>query len=227
MSAIAFYRLAGKKIKELVQPYGFKKNGRFFYRITEEGIVQQFCLLWLHHSFTVRFYLSSIYSDNGKDIEGAEIYEIINGSVNQWLSESCSDFVITTNNFVLDAANLCTQAVQNTLLPFFELHRDPVSARNFITGHSPRITQGLDKYDIRELGLFLSLGDVSSVRDFLEYHIEHCDRYNKHWWNGVEQEYRHILAAIDANDKEYLSLYMDDKRNKTYSEYKWKNEKQL
>ena len=51
MTASAFYRLAGKQIKELVNPYGFKKNGRFFYRITEDGVVQQFCMLWLYRSF--------------------------------------------------------------------------------------------------------------------------------------------------------------------------------
>jgi len=225
MFANTFYRLAGKQIKALVQPHGFKKSGRFFYRITEEGIVQQFCLLWLQGFFTVRFYLSSIYSDNEKGNEGEEIYMLINGSFNEWLSDAYSDSIQPTISFVTTAAEVCTQAVQNTLLPFFESHKDPFSARAAIIRHNACIAQGAKKYDLRELGLFLSLGDTASARDYLKYHIDNCDRFNHLWWQDVEQEYRQLLAAICAGDQEYLSSYMNDKKSKTYAMYKWTGRK--
>ena len=223
MSASTFYQLAGMQIKEFVKPYGFKKNGRFFYRITEEGVVQQFCLLWLHNSFTIRFYLSSIYGYNGCNIEGAEIYELIDGSINQWLSDHRSGYQIDSENLKGSAADICIRVVKETLLPFFESHKDSLPAKDFVVKHNPRVTSGIDKYDIRELGFYLCMGDITSVQDYLTYYIENHDRYNKNWWSGVEQEYHQLLDAICNNDSEYIALYMDEKKNATYAEYKWKS----
>ena len=212
MSASTFYQLAGKQIKELVRPYGFKKNGKFFYRITEEGIIQQFCLLWLHNDFTIRFYLTIIFGYNGRDIEGAEIYEITNGSINQWLSDCRSGYQIDPEFPENNAANICVQAVKETLLPFFESHKDPLSAKDFVVKHNPRVTRGIDKYDIRELDFYLCTADIASVQDYLTYYIENHHRYNKNWWNTVEQEYYQLLDAICLNDREAIALYMDEKR---------------
>lgn len=223
MTASAFYRLAGRQIRDLVQPCGFKKSGRFFYRITEEGVIQQFCMLWLHRAFTLRFYLSSVYGYHGRNIEGAEIFEITNGSHNQWLSDARSGFERTADNPVSDAAEICTRAVADTLLPFFESHRDPDSARAFIVSHEPRILSGTEPYDIRELGLFLSLGDLDSARDFLVHYIENSDRYNQNWWREAAPEYHRLLDAICSDDAAYLSAYMEDKKNAAFAEYKWRN----
>ena len=221
MSASAFYQLAGKQIKDLVQPYGFKKNGRFFYRITEEGVIQQFCLLWLHNSFTIRFYLSSIYGHNGRNIEGTEIYELINGSINQWLSDPRSGYQIDLENPENSAATSCAQVVKDILLPFMESHQDPHSAKDFVVEHNPLVARGINKYDIRELGFYLCIGDLTSVQDYLTYYIENHNQHNKNWWNIVEQEYHQLLDAICANESEYIALYLDEKKKATYAEYKW------
>ncbi len=218
MSAKTFYQIAGKRIKEIVQPYGFKKNGRFFYRITEEGVVQQFCLLWLHNSFTLRFYLSSIYNDNWCKTEGEEIYELINGTNNQWLCDHLSNSQINPEG----ASDICIQAVKDILLPFFESHKDPRSAKDFVVKYNPCAASDIYKYDIRELGLYLCIGDLDFVQEFLVHYIENSDRYNKSWWRTVEQEYHQLLDAICTGDREYISLYMDQKKNATYLEYKWK-----
>lgn len=223
MSANTFYQLAGKQIKELVQPYGFRKSGRFFFRITEEGIVQQFCLLWLHNHFTIRFFLSSIYGYNGRKIEGDEIYELINGSFNQWLSDPRSGYQIAPESPETSAANICVQVIKDILLPFWESHKDPLSAKDFVTNHSPRVANGIDKYDIRELGFFLCIGDMVSVQDFLVYHIENYDKYNKNWWNTVEQEYHQLLDGICTGDHNFISCYMEEKKTATYQEYKWES----
>ena len=222
MSASTFYQLAGKQIKELVKPCGFKKNGRFFYRITEEGVIQQFCLLWLHNSFTIRLYLSSIYGYNGRDIEGAEIYELINGSINQWLSVPHSGYQIDPNNSESSAAAICVQVIKDTLFPFFESHKEPLSAREFVAEHNPRVASGIDKYDLRELGFYLCLGDFVSVQDYLTYYIENRNKYNPNWWRTVEQEYNQLLDAICMNDRDYISGYLEKKKKATYAEYKWK-----
>ena len=222
MTASAFYRLAGKQIKELVKPYGFKKNGRFFYRITEDGVVQQFCMLWLYRSFTLRYYLSSVYGYNGLDIEGDEIHGIINGSINQWISDDCTGYDACADNAMDFATAICLKNVQDVLIPFFETHKDPKSAREHIAAHNPRITGGFDKYDLRELGFYLSLGNMEACQDFLVHYIKNSDKYNPNWWRKTEQEYHCLLDAICTNDTAYLSTYMDNKKRATFAEYKWK-----
>lgn len=222
MSSNTFYQLAGKQIHEFIKPYGFMKNGRFFYRITEEGVVQQFCLLWLRNRFTIRFYLSNIYGYNSRSIEGAEIYELINGSINQWLSDPRSGYQIDAENPENSAANICIQAVKDTLLPFFESHKDILAAKDFVVRHNPRVARGIDKYDISELGFYLCMGDFLSARDILVYYMENCHKYNQNWWNTVQQEYHQLLNAICANDRQYLAGYMEEKKIATYTEYKWK-----
>ena len=217
MLASTFYPFAGKKMKEMVKPYGFKKNGRFFYRITEEGIIQQFCLLWLHNDFTVRFDLSSIYGYNSRDIEGSEIYELIDGS-KRWLSWSYSP----CSQAPQQAADLCVQAVQDVLLPFFESHKDPLSVRDFLVAHHPAILKDTHPYDLRELGLHWCLEDWDSAKDFLSHYIENHDRYHPRWWCEVEQEYRQLLQAICSDDHKYIAQYLEEKKAATYAEYKWK-----
>ncbi|MBQ2667753.1 MAG: hypothetical protein IJF56_03915 [Clostridia bacterium] len=216
MTAREFYSLAGKPIGQFVKPFGFKKRGRFFYRITDDGVIQQFCLLWLNRIFTVRFDLSSIYSHNGHDNEGDEIYQIIDNS-NDWLSDYHSHVE------TLDAAAaICFESVKDILLPFFETHKDPKSAREFIVTHNLRIQGGYNKFDLREIGFYLSMGDMNACRDFLVHYIENSSKYNQIWWREVEQEYQRLLDAIVCNDTEYISDYMNNKKKETYAEYKWK-----
>ncbi len=222
MLANAFYRLAGKQINELVKPYGFKKRGRYFYRITSEGVVQQFCLLWLHQAFTIRFYLSSIYGANSHIIEGSEIYELINGSNNQWLSDDFADDEMDLNSLINSAADICLQAVQTILLPFLDSHKDPQSAKAYIVKSDPHILSGTVKYDTRELGFFLAMGDMTSAQNFLLYYIDNCESFNKNWWISIEGEYRSLLNAIRTEDRAFISDYMEKKKSTTYREYKWK-----
>ena len=222
MASNTFYQLAGKKMRELVKPYGFQKSGRYFFRITEDGVVQQFCLLWLYNSFTIRFYLSSIYGCFGRNGEGMEISELINGSINQWLSDPRLGYCVNTDYTEEAAADICLQVTKDVLLPFFESHKAPLSAKVFMINHNHTIANGIAKYDLNELGFNLSLGDLDSTRDFLVHHIENADMYNKLWWKEVKQEYHQLLDAICTEDCNFISSYMEEKKNATYAEYKWK-----
>ena len=82
-----------KEIEKIVRPLGFKRYHRFFYRVTDDGVVQQFCLLFLKGKFTIRFTLNSIFSDNDKTKEGSELYQVIDGT-NSWIGENFDRSVI-------------------------------------------------------------------------------------------------------------------------------------
>ena len=83
MRASEFYKAAKAAIDPMVKPLGFRRCGRFYYRIVND-IVQQFCLFWLRFDFTVRFRVTSVYDSSAELIEGDEIYQLINGT-NEWL----------------------------------------------------------------------------------------------------------------------------------------------
>jgi len=223
MTAQAFYSFAGQQIKDIVSPYGFKKKGRFFYRITEDGVVQQFCLLWLYRDFTIRFEMASVYGECDLKTEGAEISQLIDGSFNGWLTGFPFESRFDPEDNPIDyAADVCVQAVKSTLLPFWEAHKDHRSAHAFVSRHSSPVAWGGDKYDARELGFFLGMGDMTSAMDYLLYRIENADKYNKYWWNMVKEKYHQLLDAICLEDQEAISQYMDEKKKATYAEYKWK-----
>ena len=93
MLSFIFCAFACKEIEKIVRPLGFKRYHRFFYRITDDGVVQQFCLLCLHSKFTIRFTLNSIFCDNDKTKEGSEICQIIDGT-NSWIGENFDRSVI-------------------------------------------------------------------------------------------------------------------------------------
>lgn len=84
--SVLFYSIAKQAITPIVKPLEFRCRGRFYYRIID-NVVQQFCLLWLNHDFTIRFNISSVYADNDRLIEGNEVAKIINGSNNMWLGQ--------------------------------------------------------------------------------------------------------------------------------------------
>ena len=97
-----------------------------------------------------------------------------------------------------------------------------VAVAVIVAEHNPRVASGIDKYDLRELGFYLCLGDFASVQDYLTYYIENRNKYNPNWWRTVEQEYNQLLDAICMNDREYISGYLEKKKKATYAEYKWK-----
>lgn len=81
-----FYSTTKRALAPIVKPLGFRCKGRFYHRIID-NVVQQFCLLWLNHDFTIRFHISSVFGDNDKHIEGSEIAKLIDGSNNMWLGQ--------------------------------------------------------------------------------------------------------------------------------------------
>ena len=138
MLSIVFYAFTCKEIYKIVEPLGFKKCGRFFYRITEDGVVQQFCLLCLRGKFTSRFTLNSILGDNDKTNEGSEIHQIIDGT-NSWIGENFDINVIngmTVYNHTPisyeEAVNRCKDVLQKYLLPYFDKTKDIINAHKFI-----------------------------------------------------------------------------------------------
>lgn len=82
----AFYSAVRKQIEPQVAPLGFCLDRQYYYRIVQD-VVQQFCPLWLHHDFTVRFTLRSLYQDNTRRAEGLDVMQLVDGS-NRWLGSA-------------------------------------------------------------------------------------------------------------------------------------------
>ena len=93
----------------LVQPLGFCCIGnRYYYRIIGD-VVQQFCVLCLHRQCTIRFGMSSVYEENDRKNEGAEVYTLIDGT-KRWIVESSEEIapgVYTTDERLLQPDDGC------------------------------------------------------------------------------------------------------------------------
>ena len=226
MLSIVFYAFTCKEIYKIVKPLGFKKCGRFFYRITEDGVVQQFCLLCLRGKFTIRFTLNSILGDNDKTNEGSEIHQIIDGT-NRWIGEKFDMNVIngmTVYNHkpisYEEAVNRCKDVLQKYLLPYFDKTKDIINAHKFMLENDSLVKKGTKDFDTREIGFYLLEENNDKAKEVLEYHIENKDKWNKIWWEEKEVEYQKLYDAIKSNDVNYIQQYKKDKRRKTCSEFR-------
>lgn len=220
-----FYVNACNNIAKIVKPLGFKKYHRFFYRVTEEGVLQQFCLLCLNGCATIRFGLSSIYSDNDKTREGAEIYQIIDGT-NKWIAENFDKSVINgmiayNHNQISskEATDMCKKTLQDILLPYFEKTKDIKNAHNLMLENDSLVKHGTNKFDSREIGFYLAMENYYKVKEVIEYYIENKSKWNKTWWVEKEVEYQELYNAIVNNDANYIQKYKEDKKRKTCLEF--------
>ncbi len=226
MLSFVFYAFTCKKIEKIVKPLGFKRYNRFFYRITDEGVVQQFCLLCLHGKFTIRFTLNSIFCDNDKTKEGSEIYQIIDGT-NSWIGENFDMSVIngvTVYTYkqisYTYAVEMCKNILNEVLIPYFEKTKDIKNAHNFMLENDSLVKKGTKDFDTREIGFYLSEENYDKAKEVLEYEIENKDKWNKRWWEEKEAEYQKLYDAIKNNDMNYIQEYKKDKKKKTYSEFR-------
>lgn len=229
MRASEFYKAAKAAIDPMVKPLGFRRRGRFYYRIVND-IVQQFCLFWLRFDFTVRFRVTSVYDSSAELIEGDEIYQLINGT-NEWLGLR---MVETTpgvlayegpcaNPFHIDlgqCAQVCAGAVGNYLLPFFEGMTDAQSALRLLRERGLEICpvdwpEGVDS--IRSLGFLLGMGEWERAEKTLKAFLDwpHADGS---YWNMMWKLY----DALEALDVSGVLSYMDEREAATYAELKWK-----
>ena len=226
MLSFVFYAFTCKEIYKIVKPLGFKKYGRFFYRITEDGVVQQFCLLCLHGKFTIRFTLNSIFGDNDKTKEGSEIHQIIDGT-NHWIGENFDRNVIngmTVYNHksisYQEAIEICKNVFNEVLIPYFERAKDIKNAHKFMLENDSLVEAGTKDFDRREIGFYLSEENYDKVKEILEYYIENKDKWNKRWWEEKEVEYQKLYDAIKNSDINYIQKYKKDKKRKTCSEFR-------
>jgi len=226
MLSLAFYAFTCKEIYKIVKPLGFKKYGRFFYRITEDGVVQQFCLLCLHGDFTIRFSLDSIFGDNDRTEEGSDIYQLIDGT-NEWIGHNFDRSVINGRTVYTsktisyaEASNMCEKVLCDVLLPYFEKTKDIKNAHKFMLENDSLVKHGTTDFDTREIGFYLLENNYDKVKEVLEYYIENKDKWNKRWWEEKEVEYQKLYDAIKKSDINYIQKYKKDKKRKTCSEFR-------
>ncbi len=221
MLSFILYAFACKEIDKIVRPLGFKRYHRFFYRVTDDGVVQQFCLLCLHSNFTIRFTLNSIFCDNDKTKEGSEIHHIIDGT-NGWIGENFDRSVI--NGMTIynhrqisyeEAINICKNVLHDVLLPYFEKTKDSKNAHNYMLKNDSLVENGTKDFDLREIGFYLADENYDKVKEVLEYYIENKTKWNKIWWEEKEVEYQELYDAIKSNDMNYIQRYKKDKKRKT------------
>ena len=226
MLSFIFYTFVCKEIEKIVRPLGFKRYHRFFYRVTDDGVVQQFCLLFLKGKFTIRFTLNSIFSDNDKTKEGSELYQVIDGT-NSWIGEnfdrSVIDGITVYNHKQIsyeEAINICKNALQDVLLPYFEKTKDLKTAHDYMLENDSLVKKGAKDFDNREMGFYLSEENYDKAKEVLEYYIENKDKWNKRWWEEKEVEYQKLYDAIKKSDINYIQKYKKDKKRKTCSEFR-------
>lgn len=221
MLSFVFYFLTCNEIAKIAKSLGFKRYNRFFYRITEDGVVQQFCLLCLCGKFTLRFTLNSIFCDNDKTKEGSEIYQIIDGT-NKWIGENFGRSFINGRTIYnhkqisyKESINICKDILQEVLLPYFEKTKDSKDAHCYMIENDSLIKSGTKDFDTREIGFYLAEENYDKVKEVLEYYIENKDKWNNRWWKEKEVEYQKLYDAIINNDENYIQGYKKDKRRKT------------
>ena len=221
MLSFVFYYLACNEIAKIVKPLGFKRYNRFFYRITEDGVVQQFCLLCLRGVFTIRFTLNSVFCDNDKTKEGSEIYRIIDGT-NKWIGEnfdrsSINGMTVYNSKSISyeDGISICKDALIDVLLPYFEKTKESKDAHYYMLENDSLVKSGTKDFDIREIGFCLMEENYDKAKEVLEYYIVNKNKWNKKWWGEKEAEYQELYDAIKSNDVNYIQRYKKDKKRKT------------
>lgn len=221
MSAL-FYSIAKQAITPIVKPLGFRCQGRFYYRIID-NVVQQFCLLWRNHDFTMRFNISSVYADNDRLIEGNEVTKIINGSNNMWLGQRLVQGP-TASLFpnYSDCANTCVDVLTSYLIPWFDRASNSASAYKMAKDVNIFITIHQEPDSYRGLGFLLDqkLWERSAI--LIKYYLDNSHLYNQKWWKPREQEYQRLYEALVNMDTAYLDQYMDGKKSETYRLFRYK-----
>ena len=222
-----FYSTTKRALAPIVKPLGFRCKGRFYHRIID-NVVQQFCLLWLKHDFTIRFHISSVFGDNDKHIEGSEIAKLIDGSNNMWLgqrmvkSELQQQFSLQGPSANLfpnynECANTCVDMLVNYLIPWFNGANTSASAYKMAKEANifDPLRQEHDSYKCLGFLLDMELWDQSAT--LIKYYLDNNRLYNQIWWKPREQEYRQLYDALTNGDTLYLKQYMDNKKSQTYS----------
>ena len=142
----------------------------------------------------------------------------------RWLSDTCPPgmFHDLTNETYEYAASVCKDAVTNILLPYFEKTKNAENARIYMREDDSLVAKQIDAYDMREIGFYIGANDYENAKMVLEYYIENRNKWNKRWWQKVENEYTNLLQAISQRDEQYLEGYKSDKKQATYDGFKWK-----
>lgn len=227
-----FYGMAKQAIMPIVKPLGFRCQGRFYSRIIND-VVQQFCLLWHNHDFTIRFCISSVYSDNDKFIEGDEVTKLINGSNNMWLGQQfvkneltqhffqqCSTSTLLPN---YDACvNTCVDVLGNYLIPWFCEASSSYSAYKMAKEAKLFSTLYQEPESYRYIGFLLDMEQWEQCITILKYYLNNSQLYNPKWWKEKEQEYQGLYEALIKKDTRYLNLYMNSKKSETYRVFGYK-----
>ncbi len=220
MVSFIFYAFACKEIEKIVKPLGFKRYHRFFCRVTEDGVVQQFCLLCLHGDFTIRFSMDSIFGDNDRTEEGSDIYRLIDGT-NGWIGRNFDRSVINgmtvyTSKKIsyVEAVDMCKNVLLDVLLPCFEKTKVIKNAHTFMLENDSLVKHGTIDFDTREIGFYLSKENYDKAKEVLAYYIENKNKWNKRWWKEKEVEYLELYDAIKNNDMNYIKRYKKDKKGK-------------
>ncbi|MDD7302733.1 MAG: hypothetical protein PUG87_12420 [Eubacteriales bacterium] len=227
-----FYSAVKQNIEPIIKPLGFRSYRRYYYRIIND-VVQQFFPLWLHHDFTIRFVLRSLYQDNERTAEGDEVMRLINGT-NLWLGPTSTEiaphhYVANENFLTLTpktyqlSADICKEALTEYLLPWFEENTD--SAKAYAACKTAKLylsPQGCTE-PLGGLGFLLGMGEWDRACAALYPYIEHTIRFNPRWWSTVESEYTSLYRALIGKDAPYIRHYMEEKRQKNYKEFKWKD----
>lgn len=220
----AFYAAARQVVGPVVKPLGFRGRGRFYHRIVGT-VVQQFCLLWLNHNFTIRFHISSVYGDNDRYIEGNEVTRLIPGSGDLWLGQRmvpCEPRQLTLQGPAAglppryqDCAAVCADVLTGCLLPWFEKASDPRSAYQMATEAKLFLTPHQEPESHECLGFLLDMKQWETCAAILEFYLTHSHLYNPKWWSAKAQEFQQLYDALVRMDTAYLDQYMAGKKAET------------
>lgn len=222
---ILFYSTAKRAIAPIVKPLGFRSQGRFYYRIID-NVVQQFCLLWRNHDFTVRFHISSVYAENDRYMEGNEVAKLIDGT-NTWLGQRlvpegqpqrfslqgpASGLFPDSSGY----ANTCVDVLTEYLLPWFNAASDSASAYRMAKEAKLFLTPHQEPDSHRSLGFLLDQKQWEQSAILIKYYLDHGHLYNQKWWTQREREYQPLYQALIHVDTAYLDQYMSAKKAETY-----------
>lgn len=226
-----FYSVVRNQIEPAVKPLGFRHDGRYYYRIIQD-VVQQFCPLWLHHDFTIRFTLRSLYQSNTRRAEGLDVMRIVDGT-NRWLggtmqeiAPNCylarEDFYAATEEAVQLAADVCETTLRETLLPWFQQHTDSAKAYAACKQADLFLLSPGAAEPIAALGFLLGMGEWARAQETLRPYVERRVDCNPRWWARMEPEYLPLYTALAQGDFQTIQAYMEEKRRQNAAEFRWK-----
>ncbi len=227
------YAATHAQFMPLVQPLGFRCiENRYYYRIVGD-VVQQFCVLCLHRQCTIRFCMSSVYEENDRKREGAEVYTLIDGT-KRWIVESSKELapsVFATDERLLQpdgdyfayAAARCTEVLQKVLLPWFEANTTPKQAMEAM--RTVRAAEGWDmqKPQDKDVGFLLATQQWAQAAAILNaYFVTQTVPCNRIWRDENAAWAIPLCHALQANDLPFVRAYMDKRKAETCRAFKWK-----